>query len=141
MLYSVDVTKVLVYLAQSCHDLVPPDIVMPCVRAITDNFITERNAPEVMAVGLNTVREISVRCPLVMTRELLDDLTAYKSHRDRSVVMAARSLIQAFRLVNPQLLHKKDRGRPTDVEQGKPMEYGEVRPAEFVPGMEVRMCT
>ena len=76
--------------------------------------------------------------------------------------MAARSLIQAFRLVNPQLLHKKDRvslenvllmwawsngksfklqGRPTDVEQGKPMEYGEVRPAEFVPGMEVRMCT
>ena len=46
-----DVTKVLVYLAQACHELVPPELVLPCVRAITDNFITERNSSEVMAVG------------------------------------------------------------------------------------------
>ena len=46
-----DVTKVLVYLAQACHELVPPEVVLPCVRAITDNFITERNSSEVMAVG------------------------------------------------------------------------------------------
>ena len=46
-----DVTKVLVYLAQACHELVPPELVLPCVRAITHNFITERNSSEVMAVG------------------------------------------------------------------------------------------
>ena len=46
-----DVTKVLVYLAQACHELVPPELVLPCVRAIIDNFITERNSSEVMAVG------------------------------------------------------------------------------------------
>ena len=29
------------------------------------------------------------------------------------------------------------KGRPTEVEQDRPKEYGEMRPAEYVPGMEV----
>ena len=45
----------------------------------------------------------------MMTHELLQDLAMYKTHRDRGVAMAARSLIQLFRTVNPDLLHKKDR--------------------------------
>ena len=62
-----------------------------------------------MLYRLNTVREVCVRCPLVMTRELLADLAGYKTYRDRGVVMAARSLIQLYRNVRPELLQRKDR--------------------------------
>jgi protein SDA1 len=44
-----------------------------------------------------------------MNEDLLQDLTQYKNHRDKSVLMAARSLIQLFRSANSHLLHKKDR--------------------------------
>lgn len=44
-----------------------------------------------------------------MTPELLQDLTSYKSYRDKSVMMAARSLIQLFRDLNPLILSRKDR--------------------------------
>lgn len=51
--------------------------------------------------------------------------------------MAARSLIQLFRQTNPSLLHKKDRGRPTEAAPIV-LEYGESRPAnECIPGAEV----
>ena len=58
---------------------------------------------------LNAIRELCARCPLVMTEDLLRDLAQYKSYRDRSVMMAARSLIHVYRLSMPKLLHKKDR--------------------------------
>lgn len=60
---------------------------------------------------LNAVREICVRCPLVMTAELLQDLASYKSYRNKSVMMAARSLIHLYRDANPELLKRKDRVR------------------------------
>ena len=60
---------------------------------------------------LNTVREVCVRCPLVMDEDLLRDLTAYKSYKDKGVMMASRSLIQLFRNIQPDMLHRKDRVR------------------------------
>lgn len=63
----------------------------------------------ILLFSLNAVREVCVRCPLSMTSELLQDLTSYKSHHDKSVMMAARSLIQVFRDLNPHMLHRKDR--------------------------------
>ena len=64
---------------------------------------------QVFCFSLNAVREICVRCPLSMTPELLQDLTSYKSHKDKCVMMAARSLIQLFRDLNPQMLSRIDR--------------------------------
>ena len=50
-----------------------------------------------------------------MNADLLQDLAGYKSYRDKSVVMAARSLIQLFRSVRPELLSRKDRvGKQTN---------------------------
>lgn len=49
------------------------------------------------------------RCPLVMNEDLLRDLVQYKHYRDRSVMMAARSLIHLYRNSLPELLHKRDR--------------------------------
>ena len=55
------------------------------------------------------MREVSARCPLAMGEDLMRDLAEYKSYRNKAVMAASRSLIQLFRNVNPELLHKRDR--------------------------------
>lgn len=73
-----------------------------------------------------------------MNEDLLEDLTRYKQYRERSVMMAAHSLIGTFRRIMPDLLHKRDRGRPTEANvMIKSSKYGEIRASEFVPGAEV----
>lgn len=119
-----EVTRVLAYLVQACHDLVPPDVLHPTLRLIADNFVSDRCSPPAMAAGLNTIRAICARVPLAIFDEeneakpddeqeapLLEDLVQYKSSRDKGVVMAARSLVMLYRDINPRLLHKRDRGR------------------------------
>ena len=70
-----EVTRVLLYAAQACHDLVPPDIIENVVRVIANNFVTDRNTPEAMTVGINAIREIFSNCPSAATEELLRDLS------------------------------------------------------------------
>uniref|UniRef100_A0A0N4V820 Protein SDA1 n=1 Tax=Enterobius vermicularis TaxID=51028 RepID=A0A0N4V820_ENTVE len=106
-----EVTRLLLYAAQACHELVPPDIVEQLVRVIAQNFVTDRNSPEAITVGLNTIREIFTNCSFAATEDLLRDLTEYKKYKNKNVSMAARGLITLFRTVNPKLLYRKDRGR------------------------------
>ncbi|XP_078741037.1 protein SDA1 homolog, partial [Lampetra fluviatilis] len=133
-----DVTKVLMFGAQASHSLVPPEVVQAMVMHIANNFVTDRNSGVVMCVGINAIREISARCPLAMTAELLTDLAAYKTHRDKNVMMSSKGLIHLYRTLNPALLHKKDRGRPTEAsvtgECALPLRYGETRSVGYVPG-------
>lgn len=73
-----------------------------------------------------------------MNADLLQDLARYKHYRERSVMMAARSLIGLFRNTIPELLHKKDRGRPTEATITLEIQkYGQVCPNDFVPGAEI----
>ncbi|CAK9812995.1 Protein SDA1 homolog [Anthophora quadrimaculata] len=133
-----EVTKLLQFAAQSSHELVPPDVLEPVLKTLANNFVTERNSADVMAIGLNAIREICARCPLVMDADLLQDLARYKHYKERSVMMAARSLIALFRVSVPELLHKKDRGRPTEATITLEMpKYGQVSANDFVPGAEV----
>jgi protein SDA1 len=41
----------LLFAAQASHELLPPDVLESVVSAIVNNFVTERNSAEVMAVG------------------------------------------------------------------------------------------
>lgn len=122
-----DVTMVLVCAAQASHSLVPPDILEPVLKAIANNFVTDRVANEVMAVGINGIREICIRQPLAIDATLLQDLTQYKQHRDKSVLMAARSLIALFREINPEMLLRKDRGKTATIK----MKDGSIRSVTF----------
>jgi len=134
-----EVIHILQYTAHSAHELVPPDSMEPVVRAIVNNFVTERNSGEVMAIGLNAIREITKRCPLALDETLLRDLAEYKSYKDKAVMMAARSLIQLYRSVHPELLHKKDRGRPTEATAellSAGLKYGEDSAKGYIPGAE-----
>ncbi|XP_033104589.1 protein SDA1 homolog [Anneissia japonica] len=133
-----EVTKLLLYSAQASHELVPPEIIQSLIMTLVNNFVTERNSNEVMAVGLNAVREVCARCPLAMTSDLLIDLAQYKNYKNKSVMAAARSLIGLFRSVNPELLHRKDRGKPTEHSMDiQAKEYGELVAPNFIPGAEV----
>ena len=56
-----EVVRLLQFTAQAAHELLPPDAVEPSLKAVISNFVTERNSSEVMAVGLNAVRELCAR--------------------------------------------------------------------------------
>ncbi|GAB2297005.1 hypothetical protein Dimus_031110 [Dionaea muscipula] len=131
-----DVTNLLAAAVQACHDMVPPDAVEPLFRQLVNQFVHDRSRLESIAVGLNVVREICLRIPLLMTEELLQDLVLYKKSHDKAVSSAARSLVTLFREICPSLLVKKDRGRPNDP-KARPKAFGEVNVASDVLGIEL----
>lgn len=121
------VTQIIAYTIQATHSQVLPEVLEPIVRTLCNEFVTDRSGPESMAVGINSIRELCKRQPLVMDEALLNDLVQYKKHRDKSVIMSARSLIGLFREVNPELLNKKDRGK----EASENLHRGEFHLKEF----------
>ncbi|RIA84781.1 SDA1-domain-containing protein [Glomus cerebriforme] len=134
-----DVTLVLAILAQACHELVPPDVLEPVIRAIANNFVSDHCASEVMTAGLNAIREICTRQPLAIDATLLQDLTEFSKDKNKGVMMAARSLIGLFREINPELLKRKDRGKVAsmNLKDFKPLQYGQVRAMEQIEGIEL----
>lgn len=133
-----EVTKILLCAAQASHQLVPPEVIEPVIKTIANNFVTDRNSGEAMTVGINAIKELVARCPLSMSEDLLQDLAQYKSHKDKNVVMSARGLIQLFRDLNPHMLHRRDRGKPTESsKEAKIQSYGELEAKDYIPGAEV----
>ncbi|UYV62564.1 SDAD1 [Cordylochernes scorpioides] len=127
-----EVTKILLFLAQSTHQLVPPEDIQGCVHSIANNFVTDRSSVEVMTVGSATVT------PHAITEELLQDLVQYRYHKHKNVVMAANSLMKLYRDIDPNMLNRKDRGRPTQAMAELELpQYGELTAKEFIPGAEV----
>ncbi|XP_015675645.1 protein SDA1 homolog [Protobothrops mucrosquamatus] len=84
-----EVTKILLFAAQASHQLVPPETMQPVLMTIANNFVTDKNSGEVMTVGINAIKEISARCPLAMTVDLLQDLVQYKSHKNKTFLRAS----------------------------------------------------
>ncbi|MCJ1385384.1 Severe Depolymerization of Actin [Xylographa soralifera] len=105
------VTSFLASLAQATHSLVPPDVLEPLVQKIANEFVSEASASEVASAGLNAIREICVRQPLVMNDTLLQDLVMYRKSKDKGVVMAAKGLLGLYREVGAEMLKKRDRGK------------------------------
>ena len=112
--HQTDVTKILQFAAQSTHKLVPSNELEPVLKAITYNFVTDRNSSEAITVGLNAIREICARNSDVMSEDLLQDLVEYQKYKNKNVSSAAKSLIHLYRIKNPNLLKRKYRGRPID---------------------------
>jgi protein SDA1 len=105
------VTSFLASLAQSTHNLVPPDVLEPLIQKIANEFVSEASAAEVASSGLNAIREICVRQPLAMNDTLLQDLVMYKKSKDKGVMMAAKGLLGLYREVGAEMLKKRDRGK------------------------------
>ena len=124
------VTTFLACLAQSTHNLVPPDALEPLVQKIANEFVSEAAAGEVASAGLNAIREICVRQPLAMGETLLQDLVEYRKSKDKGVVMAAKGLLSLYREVGADLLRKRDRGKEAAIAvragERKERRFGEV---------------
>jgi protein SDA1 len=138
-----EVTHILAYAAQATHAFVPGDIIEPLVTAIAHNFVAEHCANEIIAAGLNGLREICARCPSAMNADLLQDLAGFKGYKDKGVVMAARSLISLYREYDPEMLHRRDRGKKASMglKDGtipKPISYGIVGKVPHLDASHIR---
>jgi len=136
-----DVTKVMACFVEACHAQVPPSELRPSIVHIIQTFITEAQAPEVIEVGLNTIREVCVRSVNILEEEELTDLTEFRKFKHKGVAMAARSLINAYRELHPALLIRALRGKEaimamTRGELQAPV-YGAGNVAEQIDGLEL----
>jgi protein SDA1 len=131
--HQLQITLILVSLAQSTHDLTPPDVLTPVIRKIAQEFVHPGVGPEVVSAGINAIREVCTRQPWCMEEDLLGDLIAYRKSRDKGVVTASRGLLQLYREVNPGMLKRRERGKEASMRMqagtGKPLPFGHSRDA------------
>lgn len=135
-----DVTKILAYVAESCHELIPPDDLQVVLKHLTENFVSERNGEEKMTIGLNTIQSMCERAPLMMDEFYLNHLGDYKTYKEKNVATAARALINYFRDINPELLDKRHRGRFDMLDNKgnrKVYMYGETKLCDRVDGADL----
>ena len=150
-----EVTGILAYAVQACHQGVPPDDVYGILKTIAHNFVTERCSEEQMAVGINAIRAICARTPSVLSVEdskdeaismafdveaFVRDIAAYSNHRDRSVSIAGKSYTNYIRATHPSLLQGKNRGlKGSALHKAKvrPMRYGEAKVQYGVDGADL----
>lgn len=136
------VTQILVSLAQSVHDLTPPDVLVPIIHKLAHEFVHPGVGAEVIAAGINSIREVSRRQPWCMEGEedLLSDLIEYRKSKDKGVTTAARGLLQLFREVNPGLLKRRERGKAASMGllEGQVPAFGHGQDAaEGIEGLEL----
>ncbi|RPD65802.1 actin cytoskeleton organization and cell cycle progression protein [Lentinus tigrinus ALCF2SS1-7] len=121
------IPSILVALAQSVHEYTPPDALTPVVRKIAQEFVHPGVGSEVIAAGINSIREVCRRQPWAMEEDLLGDLIEYRKSRDKAVTAAARGLLQLFREVNPGMLKRRERGKEASMGIAKgtqPLPFG-----------------
>jgi hypothetical protein len=46
------------FAAQASHELLPPNYLEPVLKIVVNNFVNKGNSTEVIAVRLNTIRDI-----------------------------------------------------------------------------------
>jgi protein SDA1 len=109
------VPAILVALAQAVHDFIPPDAITPVIHKLAQEFVHPGVGSEVIAAGLNAIREVCRRQPWAMEEDLLGDLVEYRKSREKSVTAAARGLLQLYREVNPEMLKRRERVRSSQV--------------------------
>ena len=98
-----EISKILSYLAESVHDLVPPEELDPVVKHVIENFVNDRCTEEAMCSGLNTIREMCKRNKMILDEANLNYLANYYKYRNKNVSRSAKALINLFREINPKL--------------------------------------
>eukprot|EP00668_Euglena_longa_P011961 GGOE01014383.1.p1 GENE.GGOE01014383.1~~GGOE01014383.1.p1 ORF type:complete len:829 (+),score=314.87 GGOE01014383.1:44-2530(+) len=135
--YHRDVTQILLVAIESMHRLVPPEVCQPLMMTMANHFINDKAESDVITIGLNTVREMCRRQPLLMTEDFLHDVSEYKGFkRDKGVSMAAKSIIYLYRELHPAMLKKKDRGKFHDIDH-KLAPFGAPKPQDKVQGTDL----
>ena len=127
--------------------MIPPEEIEPMVQTIANNFVTDRHSGEVIAVGINTLREIVSRVPLLLEIENLaaiwQDAVGYRHYRgDKNVTVSARSMLNLLRELKPTLLKKRERGKDATIANingtsRRLRQYGEANIIDHIEGTEL----
>ena len=134
------IAEVFAMIIESCHELVPPETLRPVIEKIISNFITEYCHNMHITAGLNAVREILSRMPLALDESQIEYLCLFNTSKNKSVRAAAKSLINFFRDVCPELLPKSFRGRFSEIDDSNALStfvYGAERVHTDVDGAEL----
>lgn len=143
------ITLILVSVAQSVHSQTPPSVLLPLIRKLANNFVHPGVGHEVVAAGINTIREICTRQIWSLGseeheydidgqddadgdqdiaakktrvddgRDLLEDLISYRRSKDKGVAAASRGLLLLYRRENPKILPRKERGKDGAMKAGE----------------------
>ncbi|PWN38441.1 SDA1-domain-containing protein [Meira miltonrushii] len=128
MPHQTHITLILVSVAQSVHTQTPPSVLLPLIRKLAHNFVHPGVGPEVVAAGINTIREICARQIWALGsedtrvddgRDLLEDLISYRKSKDKGVAAASRGILMLYRKENPKLLPRKERGKDGSMKADK----------------------
>lgn len=133
------ISEIFAMIIESCHNLVPPETVKPVIERIISNYVTEYCNNSHITIGLNAIREVLMRMPLALEESQIEYLCLFRSHRHRSVSIAAKSLINYFRDVCPELLPKKMKGRfnETDEEHQYNLQFGQEKLSKTIDGLDL----
>jgi protein SDA1 len=93
--------EIFAMIIEACHELVPPEDVKPVIDRIITNYVTEYCANQHITIGINAIREILTRMPLALDPSQIEYLVEFRNHKHKSVMAAAKSLINYFRDVCP----------------------------------------
>ncbi|EAS01886.1 SDA1 domain protein (macronuclear) [Tetrahymena thermophila SB210] len=137
-----EVTKILAYLAESIHKLVPPDELILTVKHVIENFVNDRCSEQAMTWGLNTIREMCVKNYHILDSPNLNYLASYCDYKNKYVSRAAKSIVNLYRQINPKLLEKKYRGKirqdgKLKDDDGELLKYGEEYIYDTIDGAEL----
>ena len=99
------------YLAEACHQQVPADSVTPVLKYIIMNFANESCKEDRIISGLNCIKEMCQRMPLLIDEDDLNFLANLRYYKSKGVSSASKSVINLYRDLNPYLLRKEFRGK------------------------------
>jgi hypothetical protein len=102
-----ELARLLASVAEACHENLLRDDVKDVLGTIVDNLVSENCSPECITMGLNAIREICLRMPHLLDKDGLAYLVQFKDYKNRYVSMAAKSLINLYRDIGPELLPNK----------------------------------
>ncbi len=88
-----DIEIILASLIESCHNQIPPSELEPIINKLFDNFISENYPPQLVNLGLNTLREIIERCPYCIDKGQYSIILDLRYYKNKSVSNAARSIV------------------------------------------------
>ena len=101
------VSEIFAMIIESCHDLIPPETIRPIIERVITNYTSEYCNNQHICIGLNAIREILLRMPLALEEDQIEYLCNFRTMKVKAVSAAAKSLINYFRDVCPELLPKK----------------------------------
>ncbi len=73
------ITLILVSVVESSHELVAPETLEPIIKTLLKEFITDYRPGPLIQLGINTLREMAMRCPLCLDAETLKQVTQFKA--------------------------------------------------------------